>query len=105
MQTAYTRDIIYSSLYNILNTRKGERVNLPEFGTRLHTLLFEPLDGVTRKLAENLITEDIQRWERRIKLLDVKVGQNEDLNELHISVRYIITGTGQASQANLTIRQ
>jgi len=103
-QTAYTREIIYSSLYNILSTRKGERVYLPEFGTRLDTLLFEPLDGVTRKLAENIVTEDIQRWETRIQLLDVKVGQNDDLNELHIFVRYTIIGTGQVQEANLTIR-
>lgn len=103
LQTAYTRDLIYSSLYNILSTRKGERVNLPEFGTRLHTLLFEPLDGITRKLAENIVTEDIQRWETRIELLDVKVGQNDDLNEMTVAVRYVIIGSGQSEQALLTI--
>lgn len=103
LQTAYTRDLIYSSLYNILSTRKGERVNLPEFGTRLHTLLFEPLDAITRKLAENIVTEDIQRWETRIELLDVKVGQNDDLNEMTVSVRYVIIGTGQSEQATLTL--
>lgn len=105
LQTAYTRDLIYSSLYNILSTRKGERVNLPEFGTRLHTLLFEPLDAITRKLAENIVTEDIQRWENRIELLDVKVGQNDDLNEMTVSVRYVIIGTGQSDQALLTITE
>lgn len=103
LQTAYTRDLIYSSIYNILNTRKGERVNLPEFGTRLHTLLFEPLDAITRKLAANIVTEDIQRWEDRIQLIDVKVGQNDDLNEMHVSVKYVIIGTGQSEEATLTI--
>ncbi len=38
---------IRSDLIHLLLTRKGSRYFLPEFGTRLYELIFEPMDGPT----------------------------------------------------------
>jgi phage baseplate assembly protein W len=103
LQTAYTRRLIKSSIYNILSTAKGERVFLPEFGTSLHSLLFEPMDNITRKIAQNIVTEDIQRWEPRVTLLSSEVTSDTDQGILYIKVRYLINVTGDSDEASLTL--
>jgi uncharacterized protein len=103
LQTAYTRRLIKSSIYNILSTKKGERVFLPEFGSNLQSLLFEPMDNITRKIAQNIITEDIQRWEPRVTLLESSVGSDTETGSLYIKVKYIINITGDSDEASLTI--
>lgn len=103
LQTAYTRRLIRSSIYNILSTRKGERVFLPDFGTSLHSLLFEPMDNITRKIAQNILTEDIQLWEKRVTLLSSEVSSDDERNTMYIKVRYIINVTGDSDEASLTL--
>ena len=105
MATAYTRDLIKSSIYNILNTRKGERVFLPEFGSRLTQLLFETLDPITLTLAKNIVVEDIQQWERRVTLVSVEATPDYENNALSIRVKYVINVTGQSDELVLTVAQ
>ena len=103
LQTAYTRRIIKSSIYNILSTRKGERVMVPEFGTGLYDLLFEPLDPITTKLAQNIVTEDIQRWEPRVTLIEANVTTDDTEQSMSIRVRYVINVTGDSDEALISL--
>lgn len=100
-QSSYTRDIIRSSIWMILSTKKGERVCLPEFGTRLYELLFELNDMVTRTLARQIVIEDIERWEPRVQVGEVSI-LSED-RELQVYVEYAIIGTDEAATLSLSI--
>ena len=40
----YDLDLARQDLLNHFNTRKGERIMLPEFGSIVWDMLFEPLD-------------------------------------------------------------
>lgn len=88
--TRTTKDLIRSSIRMILATRLGERVMLPEFGSRLYELVFEPMDDALRSLARTFVIEAIQRWEPRVTLQAVSLSSDDNTNTFTISMSYII---------------
>lgn len=63
--------LINQSIYIILSTPKGTRFMLPEFGSRSTEILFEPNDEVLYDLLTLFISEALEEWEKRIKVLKV----------------------------------
>jgi phage baseplate assembly protein W len=61
----YDLDLARQDLLNHFNTRKGERIMLPEFGSIVWDMLFEPLDEKNKSLIDedvrNIIGND-PRW-------------------------------------------
>ena len=57
----------------ILMTAPGERVMRPEFGCRIHELVFAPHDAATESLAAYYVQVALERWEPRIELREVEV--------------------------------
>jgi hypothetical protein len=89
---------IRQSIRTILSTSPGERIMLPEFGSRIRSLLFEPMDDHTVFLMENEIRDAIQTWEDRVNVSYVSV--NADFDDLfyEISIEYSIIETGQRGE-------
>lgn len=56
----------------ILGTTPGQRVMRPTFGSRLHELVFAPLNPTTFGLAEIYVEEALGFWEPRIEVLEVE---------------------------------
>lgn len=65
--------LVKSSIQLILGTIPGERPHLPDFGSRLHELVFEPGDDILVALARRWTIEAILRWEPRVTVLGVQV--------------------------------
>lgn len=61
------RELVAQDLFNLLSTDKGENFFLPERGSRLSELMFEPNDDVLATLARQFIFEAIEDWETRVK--------------------------------------
>ncbi len=78
----------------ILNTAPGQRVMRPEFGCRLHELVFAPNNSRTAGLAERYVREALGRWEPRIRVTGIRVA-SDDQNEgrLVVTVTYEIKST------------
>lgn len=83
---------IKSDLLILLLTYPGERVMLPDFGTPLKDLIFEPGDTTLVAQARQMIINSIQKWEPRITVdqLNVTLGAptsilntNDDLTEVN----------------------
>lgn len=75
---------IKSDLLSLLLTNPGERVFLPEFGTPLKRLIFEPNDEIIEITAKNMIIESISKWEPRIAVNNITVSSvvsQSDLNQ------------------------
>lgn len=70
--TSGEQDIV-QAIRIILMTAPGERVMRPEFGCRIHELVFAPRDAATESLAVYYVKEALDRWEPRIELQDVRV--------------------------------
>ena len=57
----------------ILGTSIGERVMRPNFGCRIHELVFDPVNGETLGLAKRYVAEALGWWEPRIDVLAITV--------------------------------
>jgi len=76
-------DQIKADLLQLLLTNPGERVMLPEFGTPLRKLIFEPNDPRLAQMAKNMIAEAISRWEPRIDISNIAVSSDFDADDLN----------------------
>lgn len=81
-------DLIEDNIIQILGTRKRERVMLPEFGSKVRELLFEPLDQATLALMRTYIIDDIKRWEDRVIIRDNILEPNYE--EQFVVVRFML---------------
>lgn len=52
----------------ILGTAPGQRVMRPEFGCRIHDLVFAPNNPATAGMAARYVREALGRWEPRIEV-------------------------------------
>ena len=75
----------------ILETVPGERVMRPEFGCRVHELIFAPNNASTHGLIVHYVEQALERWEPRIQVREVEV--NTDPNNgatLLVEIKYVI---------------
>ncbi|MBP8110277.1 MAG: GPW/gp25 family protein [Caldilineaceae bacterium] len=57
----------------ILGTAPGERVMRPEFGCRIHELIFAPINATTEGVIVKYVEEALGQWEPRIAVGQVNV--------------------------------
>jgi phage baseplate assembly protein W len=84
-------ELVKVDLLNHFNTRKGERVMLPEFGTIIYNLLMDPLDDTTK----DLIMEDATRIideEPRVQLDTMKLSELNSVVLLETQLTYLPNG-------------
>ncbi len=84
---------IKESIITILGTAEGERVMRPTFGSKLHTLVFEPNNQITLELARHYATEALTLWEPRIEVSNVIVKSEPGHGRILIEVAYRIRDT------------
>jgi phage baseplate assembly protein W len=78
----------------ILMTAPGERVMRPEFGCRIHELVFAPHDAATESLAAYYVQEALERWEPRIELREVEVVTDPARDGvLLVEIKYLVKDT------------
>lgn len=81
-------DLARADLLYAFQTRRGERVMRPTFGSIIHDLLFEPFDDDTKQA----VTEDavkIIREDPRFQMVSIDVTDLEHSLRLDISLNYI----------------
>jgi uncharacterized protein len=82
-------DAIRQSIYMIVHTVPGERLMRPDFGCRIHELIFDPANKQTAIVAERFVRDALERWEPRIDLDQVNVEASDgELGELVINIIY-----------------
>lgn len=82
---------VEEAIIMILLTPKGQRVMRPEFGCRVHELVFAPNDASTEGLAIYYVEEALAMWEPRIEVLSVRANPDASAPErLLIEIDYEI---------------
>lgn len=79
-------ELVKLDLLNNIYTRRGERVMMPTYGTRIPDLAFEPLDEVTI----DIIREDLKQVfdnDPRVETLQLVLTPNYDANSIVASAR------------------
>lgn len=78
----------------ILGTAPGERKMRPEFGCRIHSLLFAPNNATTEGLIAHYVEEALVQWEPRIEVLAVTVSTDPRRDgTLLVDIQYQIKDT------------
>ena len=88
--TRYDLDLAKQDLMNHFDTRKGERVMMPEFGSIIWDLLFEPLDDITKKLIDEDVRQVIKN-DPRWSLQSVAISEGPNALNIEIVVTYVPT--------------
>ena len=83
---------IARSVRNLVLTNKGERFFNNNLGSKVSAILFESLDEISASAAKDEIELTINLFEPRVNLQSVDVSSNYDLNELNVTIRYLIVG-------------
>lgn len=84
------KEIVKRDLLNHIFTVKGERVMMPNFGTRIPNLAFEPLDQNTVNIIREDITEVI-KYDPRVELKAIDIYKLSDNNAIIalVQINYI----------------
>jgi phage baseplate assembly protein W len=77
----------------VLGTAPGERPMRPEFGCRIHDLVFGPANASTAGAIAYEVRSALERWEPRIDVVDVRVGFNSaDAGIVYVDLDYALRG-------------
>lgn len=87
---------VRQSIFIILGTAPGERIYRPDFGCRIHDLMFEPNNAITAAAAEVYCEEAIYKYEPRIENVQCRARPNPDEpNRLDVRLEYVIAGKNE----------
>ena len=85
---------IDESIHIILGTAPGERVMRPDFGCRIHDLVFYPNNDSTAALVSFYVREALVKWEPRIEEVRVRAYPDpERENTLLVDISYKVRRT------------
>ncbi len=85
---------IREAIYIILMTRKGERMMLPEFGSRIHDYVFDLPDQAAVNLISTEVVDALTRWEPRVINIGVEIDDSNIADgKLVFNVSYTVRDT------------
>lgn len=98
------RDInsIFNGLYQCFTWIQGERILLPEFGSKLKLLLYEGITDYNIEQINSEIRHCISEWEPRVTITDiVNMSTDEDAenNTVHLEILFIVPSLSNAQYA------
>lgn len=90
---------VEDSIKRILETPIGSRVMLPEFGSKLHTLIDRKMDESFKLDFYRFTAEAILKWEPRVKLEKVEINDRVE-GKLYYTL-YFKSGTSLQGALNV----
>lgn len=94
----FTKDIylktdeeaVKTSIKHLIQTRNFERKFHPEIGTQVHSLLFENFSPAVRIAMERTILDAIEKFEPRVRIIDLTIKEIEESNQLQVTVIFTL---------------
>jgi phage baseplate assembly protein W len=85
---ATNEESVKLALKNLVLTQLSERPYQPTVGSKVNSVLFDPIDNVTEKLLSDTIRSCINNNEPRVNLVDVVVESHPNRNEYRVSIYF-----------------
>lgn len=84
------QELVKLDILNQIFTRKGERVMMPNFGSIVPDIVFEPLDETTLDILEEDLVQ-VVNFDPRVDLLEFSLDPDYDNNAVavHMKLLYI----------------
>jgi phage baseplate assembly protein W len=86
-------DAVKTALKHLIRTRNFERAFHPEIGTQIHSLMFENFSSAVKIAMERTISESIEKFEPRVRLINVIITEMEDTNDLEVNIIFTLKNT------------
>jgi phage baseplate assembly protein W len=91
------------SLSNLINTTKGSRPFLPDYGSSVKNYLFSRNGAFTLYELKNSLKRDIEKYEQRITLRDIKIDYSDD--GFDIKLEYVIKNASGIASLQTTVKR
>ena len=86
-------DAVKTAVKHLIQTKNFERPFHPEIGTQIHSLLFENFSSAVKIAMERTIKETIEKYEPRVRLVDVNITETPDSNDLEVNIDFTLKNT------------
>lgn len=85
--------LVQQSIWLILATAKGEMKRNPNFGCGIHGFVFSDNTPSNHAQIAFQVRSALTRWEKRIDVIDISVGEGEAPNHMLIAIDYRLRAT------------
>jgi len=99
----YDDEAVKTSLKNLIQTKNYERPFHPEIGCQIFSLLFENFTPITKQVMKRTIFDVIEKFEPRVTVLDVRVRDRIDANDISIELVYRLNNSDRPITLNTAI--
>lgn len=96
-------DAVKQSLRNLILTNKYERLRNPDFGGNIRRYLFEPYMPTTAIEIKQEIEDMIDRFEKRVRVIEVDVQDDIERNAISITIIFGIRQATENQRLDLTL--
>lgn len=90
VQRKIDEEAIKASVKHLIQTKNFERPFHPEIGCQIFGLLFNNFDPINVQLMKRTIENVIRAFEPRVELLDVRIRERSDTNEIEATIEFRI---------------
>lgn len=101
----YDENSIKQSIKNLIMTKNFERPFRSDIGSQVMSLLFEPMTPLIRATIKKTISDTINSYEPRVKLLDVSVLLSPDNNGVYVTIVFSIVNTSTPVSVDLFLER
>ena len=103
IRLAVNIDAVKTSIDNILRTNLGERVMLPQFGSNLGGMLFEPTSREMFDQAADELKDVITAWDDRVVIDSIEGVILPNESQITLKIRFTIVGYDQIFEHNTNL--
>lgn len=96
-------ELVKLDLLNHIFTKRGERVMMPNFGTVIPEMVFEPLDETTVDIVESEVTR-VLNFDPRVEILEMQVQPDYDQGSLYVGARVLYIELNRVDNLELNIQ-
>jgi phage baseplate assembly protein W len=101
-------DAASANIRNLLLTRKGERIMLPEFGTGLHELLFEPMDDEFESKVQKTVIDSVKFWLPYVTIEEIDIDMSPEMKDRHranLKLTFRVGDSLDLNQVTFTVQE
>jgi phage baseplate assembly protein W len=101
----YDDDAIKQSVKNLLLTRNFERPFHSEIGSPVRQLLFDLPGPMFNVMLQRAVIDVITNFEPRVNILDVRIDDYSDANEVYVTLEFTIVNTERPLTLDLALER
>lgn len=86
LECIYDTECIEHSILTLFKTPKGSRVLVPKYGTCLYDYIGSAITELSCVSIKTQLEYEIKEWEKRVKVLGIRVTPIEDNSQINIEI-------------------